>query len=272
VPTYLDGILRHHRRQAEADPRGLDELVEEAAGAPAPRGFAAALSRGPGLAVVAEVKRRSPSRGELAPGLDPAALARSYQAGGAAALSVLTDGPHFGGSAADLAAAREASTLPVLRKDFLVDARQVCDARLMGADAVLLIAAALDDAELARLLEVAGWLGLDAVVEVHDPPELERALERGAAVVGVNQRNLWSFQVDRGLAARMAPLVPAGVVSLAESGVSRPEEVAALAEAGYDAVLVGEALVTSPSPSSLVAQLVRAGARPAHEAAGAGGP
>jgi indole-3-glycerol phosphate synthase len=250
--TYLDDILARHRAEAARDSRVLDALVEEAHRAGAVRGFATAL-RAVGLSVIAEVKRRSPSKGALAPDdLDPALLAKAYADGGAACVSVLTDGPSFGGSADDLSRARTATDLPVLRKDFTVDPRDVCDARLMGADAVLLIAAALDDAELADLHSLSRTLGLDALVEVHDEPELERALAVGATLVGVNQRDLVTFEVDHARALRMAAAIPDHVVKVAESGVRGSDDATALAGAGYDAVLVGEHLVTSSDPSAAI--------------------
>lgn len=256
--TYLDSILAAHREAAAADERALDDLVAAAEMSATPRGFRQALvdasDRGH-LAVIAEVKRRSPSKGDLAPVLDPSVLAGQYQSGGAAALSVLTDTDFFGGSAADLAAARSAVDLPVLRKDFTVDARDVCDARLMGADAVLLIAAALDDSELGALRQLAVHLGLDVLVEVHDEPELERATAVGADLIGVNQRDLVTFAVDTDRAVRMAPLMPDGVVRVAESGVRGPDDARRLADAGYHAVLVGESLVTSADPAAGVGAL-----------------
>jgi len=220
------------------------------------------------MAVIAEIKRRSPSKGDLAVGLDPASLAADYAAGGAAALSVLTDVDHFGGSVEDLVAARAGCALPVLRKDFTVSARDVCDARIMGADCVLLIAAALDDAELRSFLGLARELGIDALVEIHDEPELDRALAAGADLVGVNQRDLVTFEVDTARAVRMAPLMPAGVVRVAESGITGPADAAVLADAGYHAVLVGEHLVTSGDPRAAVAALRSAPASvtPSHEA------
>jgi len=261
MATYLDRILDAHRTAASSDARSLDALVD-AAGSMAPtRGFAAALTAsvataGPGgVAVIAEIKRRSPSKGALAPDLDPVALARSYEAGGAACLSVLTDVEFFGGTADDLAAARGACGLPVLRKDFTVSALDVVDARLMGADAVLLIAAALDDAELRDFSALARQLGLDALVEIHDEAELDRAVAVGADLVGVNQRDLVTFQVDTARAVRMAPQMPEGVVRVAESGVTGPADARLLAEAGYHAVLVGELLVTSGDPAAGVAAL-----------------
>jgi indole-3-glycerol phosphate synthase len=187
VTTYLDRILEAHRAAAGLDTRSLDDLVAEASGAAPARGLraaVAAVAEAGDLAVIAEVKRRSPSKGPLAPDLDPVALAGAYAAGGAAALSVLTDVDHFGGSVADLQQARAACALPVLRKDFTVSARDVCDARIMGADCVLLIAAALDDGELGEFLALARHLQVDALVEIHDEAELERALALGADLIG----------------------------------------------------------------------------------------
>jgi len=257
MATYLDRILEAHRAAAAADDRSLDALVAQASGQPPTRGFAAALaaSAAGGVAVIAEIKRRSPSKGDLAVGLDPAELAAAYTAGGAACLSVLTDVEFFGGSPADLAAARAACPLPVLRKDFTVSANDVADARLMGADAVLLIAAALDDVELADFLALATDLGLDALVEIHDEVELDRAVAAGADLIGVNQRDLVTFEVDTARAVRMAPQMPAGVIRVAESGVASPDDARRLAAAGYHAVLVGELLVTSGDPQAAVAAL-----------------
>jgi indole-3-glycerol phosphate synthase len=220
-----------------------------------PRGFAAALAAADGLAVISEVKRASPSKGALNADLDPAEVARAYAAGGATCLSVLTDEAWFSGSVADLQAARGAVDLPVLRKDFTVCEADVCDARIMGADAVLLIAAALDDAELASFHALATDIGLDALVEIHDEAELERALAVGATLVGVNQRDLVTFEVDTDRAVRMAPQMPAGVVRVAESGVRGVDDATRLAEAGYHAVLVGESLVTAGDPTAAVAAL-----------------
>lgn len=194
------------------------------------------------------MKRRSPSKGDLFADLDPAELATTYAAGGASCLSVLTDEIWFGGSAADLRVARAAVDMPVLRKDFTVDARDVVDARLMGADCVLLIAAALDDVELADFHTLAHELGLDVLVEVHDEAELERALAVGADLIGVNQRDLVTFEVDQQRAVRMAPQMPSGVVRVAESGVRDRADAVALTAAGYHALLIGETLVTSGAP------------------------
>ena len=254
--TYLDRILAAHRARAADDRRSLEQVLEVARGSGPPRGLRAALAADGGrLAVIAEVKRRSPSKGDLAADLDPAATATAYEAGGAAALSVLTDEGFFGGSAADLQAARAAVALPVLRKDFTVDPRDVGDARAMGADAVLLIVAALDDRELADFHDLARELGLDVLVEVHDEAELERALAVGADLVGVNQRDLFTFAVDHARAARVGAAMPDGVLRVAESGIRGPDDAAALAAAGFDAVLVGESVVTAGDPAASVAGL-----------------
>jgi indole-3-glycerol phosphate synthase len=242
MPTYLEEILVSHRARAAADDRELDDLVERAMATPAPRDFAAALG-GTVLSCIAEIKRRSPSKGDLDPDLQPELVAKEYVAGGAASLSVLTDTEFFGGSRADLTAARQASGLPVLRKDFTVQEADVVDARLMGADAVLLIVAALDDDALRRCAALAGELGLAALVEVHDERELERALAAGSRIVGVNQRDLRTFQVDHDRACALATEIPADVVAVAESGIRDAGDARRLADAGYDAILVGEALV-----------------------------
>ena len=255
MATYLDRILTAHRARAAADDRALAPLVAEARAQSLPRGFAAALRASQGVAVIAEVKRRSPSKGDLAPGLDPAALAAAYERGGATCLSVLTDAESFGGSPDDLRAARAATKLPVLRKDFTVSPADVCDSRIMGADAVLLIAAALDDDELTDLHTLALDIGLDPLVEVHDEAELERAVAAGAHLVGVNQRDLVTFEVDHERAARVGAAIPATAARVAESGIRGPDDVAALAAAGFDAVLVGELLVTADDPEAAVAAL-----------------
>lgn len=254
--TYLDGILAAHRARAASDSRDLDVLVAQARACVPPRGFARAITATPHLAVIAEVKRRSPSKGDLNASLDPAVLARSYQEGGASCLSVLTDTDHFGGSAADLVAAREATALPVIRKDFTVDARDVCDARIMGADCVLLIAAALTAGELGRFLEIAREVDIDALVEVHDERELDLALAAGAGMIGVNQRDLVTFAVDHERAVRMGASIPDGLVKVAESGVRGRADAESLRSAGYDAVLVGEHLVTSSDPRRALTDLL----------------
>jgi indole-3-glycerol phosphate synthase len=253
--TYLDRIVAAHRETAANDHRRLEELVDVASACSAARPFREAIETTTGMAVISEVKRRSPSKGDLDRDLDPAALARSYEAGGAACLSVLTDERWFGGSVEDLRAARAAVSVPVLRKDFTVDARDVADTRLMGADCVLLIAAVLDDVELRDFHQLAGDLGLDALVEIHDEGELDRAMAIGSTLVGVNQRDLVTFEVDQQRALRLAPTIPAGVVRVAESGIRGPDDAALLEAAGYHAVLVGESLVRSGDPAEAVRDL-----------------
>jgi len=263
VSTYLDRIVARHRAAAASDQRDLNELAASAHLAAPIRDFTEALRAGrkqapdgEAISLVAEIKRRSPSKGELAPGLDPAETARAYASGGASCLSVLTDGPDFGGSAEDLAAARAAVGLPILRKDFTVSPADVFDARIMGADALLLIVAVLEPSELAELNSIARELGMAVLVEVHAEVELELALDIDPLLVGVNQRNLHTFEVDRERAARLAGLVPAGVLKIAESGVESAAEVAELARVGFDGVLVGEALLRSRDKAAAVAELL----------------
>jgi indole-3-glycerol phosphate synthase len=256
VSNTLDRIVAAHRKAAAADSRTLDELERAALAGRPVRPFRAALAAS-GMGVIAEVKRRSPSKGDLVPDLVPAALAKAYADGGADCLSVLTDADFFGGSAEDLGEARGAVDLPVLRKDFTVSEADVYDARAMGADAVLLIVAALSTPELSKLLQLAHELDMAALVEVHDEEELSPALDAGAKLVGVNQRDLRTFEVDSARAERLAAAMPPGVVKVAESGIRDAADVSRLAEAGYDAVLVGEALVTAPDPASAVRTLKR---------------
>lgn len=221
---------------------------------PAPRGFRRALAR-PGLSLVAEIKRASPSEGAIRPGADAAATAALYEAAGAVALSVLTEPRFFGGDLADLAAARGATHLPALRKDFVVDAYQLAESRAAGADAVLLIVAALGPATGDFVAEAAA-LGLDALVEVHDEDELRIALDAGADLVGINNRNLKDLSVDLAVTERLAPLVPRGVTVVAESGVERWADARRLARAGADAILVGTVLMKAPHPGAKLAELI----------------
>jgi indole-3-glycerol phosphate synthase len=255
MPSYLADILVWHRARAGDDHRDPDELSQQAASLPAPRDFAAEL-RTAGLSCIAEIKRRSPSKGDLDPDLQPDLMAKEYVAGGAACLSVLTDARFFGGAVTDLQAAREASGLPVLRKDFTVQEADVVDARLMGADAVLLIAAAMDDGELERLGRRADALGLAALVEVHDEAELDRAVGAGARLIGVNQRDLRTFEVDSDRACDLAGRIPPGVVAVAESGIRDGDDARRLADAGYDAILVGETLVRAGDRAAALRALV----------------
>lgn len=255
MATYLDKILAAHRAAAAGDRRDLDELVAQAESGEPTRGFARALREARGLGVIAELKRRSPSKGDLAVDLDPVALAGRYAGGGAACLSVLTDVEFFAGSPGDLRAARASVDIPVLRKDFTVALADVADARIMGADAVLLIVAALSPAELAELLALGARLAIDALVEVHDEAEAELALETGATLIGVNQRDLVTFEVDAARAERVVKVLPEEVVRVAESGIRGATDARRLADAGFDAVLVGESLVTAPDPSAAVAAM-----------------
>ena len=252
APTYLDEIVSWHRARARDDRREWRSRVDEAPY----RGpsFAQALRR-PTVQVIAEVKRRSPSKGNIGPDLDPAALARSYQAGGAAAISVLTDTAFFAGSTDDLRAVHDASSLPLLRKDFTVAENDVLDARDMGAAAVLLIVSVLSDDELLGFLEVARLCGLDALVEVHDEHEARRAIACGAHVIGVNQRDLHTFAVDPTRAGRVGAMIPSSHVAVAESGLSTREDVERAASDGFDAVLIGEALVRHAHPQVLLGEL-----------------
>lgn len=256
--TYLDSIVAWHRRRAASDDRDLHRLkqtaLERLDGRPR-RPFLAALQKGSRLSVIAEIKRRSPSKGDIRVELDPSSLARQYADGGAACLSVLTDEAHFGARTGDLSTARDATRLPVLRKDFTVDERDVVDASLMGADAVLIIVAALSNDEIRRFLTLASELGLASLVEVHDEDELSRALEVGASLVGVNQRDLKSFEVDTRRAERIANLMPRHVVAVAESGIVSASDARRCAEAGYRAVLVGEHLVRSADPVAALDEL-----------------
>ena len=255
--TYLDDILADHRRRVAQDPRHLDDLRESLVSLEPARGFRDRLRHDAahGLAVISEIKRRSPSKGALNLDLDPAAMARRYVTGGASCLSVLTDEQHFGGSSSDLRAARAAVDVPVLRKDFTVDVRDVVDARLMGADCVLLIAAALTRDELVSFHRLADEIGIDVLVEIHDESELDVALDAGASLIGVNQRDLVTFEVDHRRAVRMATLIPDHVVKVAESGVRGPDDAHELKAAGYHAVLVGESLVTAEDPTEAVRSL-----------------
>ena len=261
MPAYLDTIIAAHRAEAAHDQRDLEAVLDQAGRVKAPRSFTGAIDDActrQGMAVISEIKRRSPSKGDLDPTLDPALVAADYEVGGAACLSVLTDHDFFGGSADDLERARAACSLPVLRKDFTVSALDVCDARTMGADAVLLIVAALTDAELVQFLGIAQRLCLTAVVEVHDEPELGRALDAGAGVIGVNQRDLGTFEVDHSRALKLGAMIPPEVLAVAESGIKGGDDVARLAEAGYRAVLVGETLMRSGDRRAAVAALLGA--------------
>jgi indole-3-glycerol phosphate synthase len=244
--VILDEILAHKR----------EEIAERRR----TRNFFATL-RQPGLSVIAEFKRRSPSGGLIRPDASPAQIARIYEESGAAALSVLTDSKYFGGSNADLVEARNACSLPVLRKDFVVDEYQVYEARAIGADAILLIVRALADEHLRDLLRITSELRMDALVETHSADEVRRALQAGATIIGVNNRDLDTLVTDVTLAPRLRTLVPSDCVFVAESGVSTPEQMGVLADSGVDAVLIGEALLRAPDPGQRLRELHSVGAR-----------
>lgn len=255
--TILERIVARKREEVAERRRQRPPAALRDAPVPPRRDFAAALRRR-GLSAICEIKRRSPSRGVLRANLDPAALARDYERGGAAALSVLTDHDFFGGAEDDLSAARDAAALPVLRKDFTIDPYQLLEARSIGADAVLLIVRILDDSLLGELAAQAAELGLAALVEVHDENELERAVAAECGIIGVNSRNLDTFEVSLETALRLLPMIPAGCTSVAESGIHTHADVRRLEQAGYDAILVGESLVVSDDPRSKLAELLGA--------------
>ncbi|MEP6843082.1 MAG: indole-3-glycerol phosphate synthase TrpC [Pseudolysinimonas sp.] len=238
--------------------RPLEQVEADAVARPAALDAIAALAPSDRVKIIAEVKRASPSRGRLADIADPASLALSYQTGGASAISVLTEGRRFLGSLADLESVRAAVDVPVLRKDFIVEPYQVFEARAAGADLVLLIVAAVEQPALSQLHQLIAELGMTALVETHSADEVERALDVGAAVVGVNARNLSTFELDRELFGSLADRIPSGVIRIAESAVTEPADVARYRAAGADVVLVGEALVTGTDPVATLASFLSA--------------
>ena len=242
-----------HRRKRE---RPLAELEAEAGSVPEGRPFAEALAR-PGTSLIAEHKRRSPSAGTIREGTSCADVVRAYERGGAAALSVLTEEAHFGGSLADLHEARAASELPVLRKDFTIDPYQLYEAKAAGADAVLLVVGAMTQRELASLYREAHSLDLDAVVEIHNEEELDRALEVDSDVLGINNRDLEDFSVDIQRTFDLLADIPAGKVVVSESGIQNRHQIDELEQVGVDAVLIGEALMRAPDPEAAVRELTR---------------
>jgi indole-3-glycerol phosphate synthase len=276
-PTLLEGILQSTREELARRTRALplETLAarirsDARTSAGSERPLRRALVQ-PGMRVIAEFKRRSPSAGTLRERADAESVVRAYERGGASALSVLTEGPHFGGSLEDLRVAREASELPILRKDFILDPYQLYEARAAGADAVLLIVAALEDRELAALHERARELALEALVEVHDARELETALDIGAELVGINNRDLRDFSVDVERTSRLVREVPDGVGVVSESGIATAEQLRALAAQGVDAVLVGEALMRAPEPEAALRELLDASSSSAGPAAASAG-
>ncbi|HEV7525782.1 MAG TPA: indole-3-glycerol phosphate synthase TrpC [Acidimicrobiia bacterium] len=257
--SILDDILATKRDEVTVlrYPQTRDLLRKTALDAPPTRDFTAALRRSDGcVAVIGELKRRSPSKGDLAPDLDPGTTAKAYEAGGAVAISVLTDGPYFGGAVSDLQSAHDATTLPCLRKDFTIDEVQIYESRAIGADAILLIVAAIpDDALLADLHALAITLGLGVLVEAHDAREVDRALLAGAHVVGINSRDLSTFAEDLGIATGLSTMLAPEVIAVAESAIRSTDDAVRVAAAGFDAVLVGEALVRADDPTALVRDL-----------------
>jgi len=260
LDEIVDGVRRDLAEREVAVPLDQVKLVARSAPDaldPMPR------FRADGVSVIAEVKRSSPSKGAIAEITDPAALAADYEAGGASTISVLTEQRRFGGSLDDLRAVRRRVSIPVLRKDFIVTSYQLWEARAAGADLALLIVAALDQVRLECLVDRAQSIGLTPLVEVHDEEEVDRALEAGATLIGVNARNLKTLEVDRDTFSRLAPRIPDDVVRVAESGVRGPHDVFEYAKQGAHVVLVGETLVKGKDPRTAVADLVAAGAHPA---------
>ena len=256
LDQIIAGVLEDLAIRQERTP--LAEIRVLASKAPPAQDVRMTLS-GPDVGVIAEVKRSSPSKGNLAEIADPAMLAAQYADGGAAVVSVLTETRRFGGSLQDLDAVRARIATPVLRKDFLMTPYQVWESRAHGADAVLLIVAALDQPKLMELLQCAESLGMQALVEAHTAEEVDRAVAAGASIIGVNSRNLKTLEVNREVFSELAPRIPGRIIKVAESGVRGPEDVTEYGLAGADAVLVGEALVSSPDPGKLLTELVAAG-------------
>lgn len=254
--TILEQIVADTRRSLEERKklRSTLDLEKEALASTTPRDFGAAL-RGEGVNIIAEIKRASPSKGWLSPALNLHELAKAYARGGAAAISVLTEASWFKGSLADLPMAREATRLPLLCKDFIVDPYQIYEARIHGADAVLLISAILSTDEMRLLIDRASSLRMLCLVEVHHEAELEKALSAGAKVIGINNRNLADFSVDLNTTLRIRPLVPKGMSVVSESGIKSAQDVSRLREAGVDALLVGESLVSSLHPEAMIQEL-----------------
>lgn len=257
MPTFLETVVERVQQDLVSRKRETPAAELESRLGPARRGrpFSEALIA-EGISLIAEMKRSSPSRGPIRPGASVTEVVQAYQEAGASAVSVLTEGAYFGGSLDDLVEARAACDLPLLRKDFVVDEYQLLEARVAGADAVLLIVAALEPGRLVDLMSLAGELGMDSLVEVHDEREVETAVESGAEVLGINNRDLHSLEVDLETTFRLLADVPAGTVVVAESGIARSDDVERLEDAGVDAILVGEALMTAPDPVRAVRDLL----------------
>jgi indole-3-glycerol phosphate synthase len=257
MSSFLERIVAD--RRADAERRRAEGALEQAKAvapsASAPRDLIAALTA-PALQLIAEVKRASPSAGDIRADADPVATARLYEAGGAAAISVLTEPNHFRGSLEDLTAVRQAVGVPVLRKDFLCDTLHLWEARAAGADAVLLIVAALTQTELVALIDLADVLGMASLVEVHAAEEVKRALDAGARIVGINARDLATLEVDPAIVGKIRPLIPSAVLTVAESGLATRADVEVVEDAGVDAILVGEALMRAGDPAKAIAELL----------------
>jgi indole-3-glycerol phosphate synthase len=251
----LGRIVQEAEARVEALRRSSSQLQEAARRAATPRRRLADALRGSSVAVIAEVKRRSPSKGWIAAGLSAVDQARAYAGGGAAAISVLTEPAHFDGSVDDLDAVSEAVDVPVLKKDFHIDPIQLVEARAHGATAALLIARALGPGHLESMLEAAGWMALETIVEIRDEQELQRALDAGASIIGINNRNLETLVIDPATSERLLPLIPADRIAIAESGMSTVADVERVARLGADAVLVGSSLSSSADPAALVREL-----------------
>jgi indole-3-glycerol phosphate synthase len=259
-PDVLAAIVAATRKTLEirASHTDIQAMERRAAGVEPRRGmFGKALGRNAGLNVIAECKRRSPSQGVLKADYNPAAIAKGYENAGAAAISVLTESTFFDGSLDHLVSVRSATDLPILRKDFILDRYQIFEARAAGADAILLVAAALCRSTLARLHREAVDAGLDALVEVHDLSELQIAVEAGASIVGINNRNLRTLAVDPELSIQAVKLIPEGVIAVAESGLKSREDLQRLKAAGYDAFLMGEALMATPDPGTALGEILK---------------
>jgi len=262
LPGILAEIVETKRREVEALRPRADALEAALSSAPAPRDFLDALARPGQVSLIAECKRRSPGAGDIRPDLDPAALTGGYEDAGAAAVSVLTDESYFGGSLDDLRRVRARVSLPILRKDFMLDTLHLIEARSAGADAILLIARILDDSTLDRLHTSARALGMAALVEVHDEREMERALDIDARLIGINNRDLSNFTTDLETTLRLLEMVPRDVVIVSESGIRTREDVERLGSAGVDAILVGEALLKREDPKAAARDLAGVSSRP----------
>ncbi len=260
--NILQEIVETKRGEVEVLRRGFSGLRDRAEDAPPPRDFIGSIQGGDAVAVIAEIKRRSPGAGEIRTDLDPLRLGVTYESGGAAALSVLTDEKYFGGSLEDLAGVRSLVEIPVLRKDFVIDESQVYQARGAGADAILLIVRILDDERLRSLRTLAEELGMSVLVEVHDGAEVERGLALGASLLGINNRNLQTFETQSDVTISLAGRVPPGVVLVSESGIHTAADVRSLGEKGVDAVLVGESLLRQEDPGAGVTALAGRGKAP----------